>query len=165
MYQEKGMVLNIAIDSLGSTEWPMECSTDVIRFLYQLKQCMRQTTSVCYMTVLAWMYRDFFNVSHHPLIRKMEHAADAVLEIESFQGTHQPYSCVGSPRHQTPIQSDFSGFIHPLKLFRMNSLTPMTRLSSLTLKSMGFKVYRKKFMIEVFSLPPEDQSQEKSVDF
>ena len=52
-----------------------------------LKSLMRSSSAVCMITIPAYLYNDFEHVSHHPLIRKMEHVCDAVIEVESFAGT------------------------------------------------------------------------------
>lgn len=67
---------------------------------------------------------------------------------------------LGSPREMNPLYtSDYTGLVHPIRLPRWHSVTINSRISPLDLKSLGFKVQRKKFTIETFHLPPEDQAQ------
>ena len=98
-------------------------------------------------TVPAYLYHDFHDVQVHPTIRRLEHLADAVIEIESFAGSPKPVN----PQYT----SDYHGLVHPHKLFKMNSLVHSSRLNNIQLHSLGFKVRRKRFSIETFHLPPE----------
>lgn len=99
-------------------------------------------------TIPAYLYNDFHNLNTCSLIRKAEHAADAVIEVESFEGSPAPLDAKYS--------SDYHGLLHVAKLFRVESTMMATRLSNLQLHSLGFKVRRKRFLIESFTLPPED---------
>jgi elongator complex protein 4 len=78
------------------------------------------------------------------VIRICEHLSDAVIEIESFQGSPHPVN----PAYTT----DYNGLIHVNKLYRDGS----RRLGNVYLHSLGFKVRRKRFEIQTFHLPPED---------
>ena len=56
--------------------------------------------------------------------------------------------------------SDYHGLIHPLKLFPHGTVVNSTRLNSVELHSLGFKVRRKRFLVETFVLPPEDEDEQ-----
>ena len=105
-------------------------------------------------TLPAYLYNDFAHVASVPFIRRIEYVCDAVIEVESF---------AGSPTMTNPLYtSDYTGLIRVLSLFRLHSLSHMSRLSDVELSSMGFKVQRKKFTIETFHLPPEDAEKDKT---
>jgi elongator complex protein 4 len=55
--------------------------------------------------------------------------------------------------------SDYHGLVHPLSLFQVESLIQTTRMPTVKLHSLGFKVRRKRFQIETFTLPPEDEDE------
>ena len=82
------------------------------------------------------------------MIRRIEHLSDAVIEIESWAGSIKQVNAA--------YTTEYHGLIHPLKLFGTQSYTTTTRLSNIQLHSLGFKVRRKRFSVETFHLPPED---------
>ncbi len=55
--------------------------------------------------------------------------------------------------------SDYHGLIHVHSIFSNDAAKPSTRLSTVELNSLGFKVRRKRFLIEPFTLPPEEEDQ------
>jgi hypothetical protein len=52
--------------------------------------------------------------------------------------------------------------IHPLKLFPVETPIKTTKLNNVQLHSLGFKVRRKRFLVETFVLPPEEEDDDKS---
>ena len=121
----------------------------MLQFLARLPVLFRNKYVVCMITIPAYMHSVKSGVTGcNSFVRRVEHLCDAVLELESFAG-----SCL--PTEQ-PYVSDYSGLLHPNKLFCTNSNTTTTRFSQLQLHSLGFKVRRKRFSIETFHLPPED---------
>lgn len=71
---------------------------------------------------------------------------------------HLNFHVLGTPN---PVDdkfiSDYHGLIHPHKLFPIDTAVQTTRLDNVQLHSLGFKVRRKRFLIEEFTLPPEDE--------
>ncbi len=114
------------------------------------------------MTIPAYLYGDIYNYSVNPLMRLVEHASDGVLEIESFSGIADHfYIPLGSPKQvDERYTSDYHGLIHPIRLFPIHSSIQTTRLDQVQLHSLGFKVRRKRFLIETFTLPPEEEEKE-----
>ncbi|KAI8896504.1 Elongator complex protein 4 [Globomyces pollinis-pini] len=140
-------VLRIAIHSIGSPHWNSASPEDLYRFIYSLKALLRNTYAVAVITLPAYLYDDFYSGPHNPYIRRVEHASDAVLEVESFAGSPNPID--------SQYTSDYHGLIHPRHLFQVDTNIETTRLNPVQLHSLGFKVRRKRFLIETFTLPPE----------
>ncbi|KAJ3024822.1 Elongator subunit elp4, partial [Rhizophlyctis rosea] len=144
-------LLRIAVHSIASPFWgdgsSPASSHSIIKFFHRLKLLLRNTFASCVITIPAHLYGDFHNLHSVPFIRRIEHACDAVLEVESFSG---------SPKPVNPLYtSDYSGLFHPRRLPRLNTINHSSRLSDIQLGSLGFKVRRKRFSIETFHLPPE----------
>ena len=117
-----------------------------------MKKLARNKFCVITITIPAYLYQDFSSRSVHRVIRRAEHAADAVIEVESFAGSVNPID--------EKYRSDYHGLIHPVKLFYVNSLLPSCRMKKIDLHSLGFKVRRKRFSIETFTLPPEEDEEQ-----
>jgi elongator complex protein 4 len=80
-------VLRVCVNGVGSPDWNEdEKLVKLFKFLYSLKGMIRNTNGVVYVTIPAYLYNDFHGVSSNPYIRRIEHAVDGVIEIESFQG-------------------------------------------------------------------------------
>ncbi|XJO73271.1 hypothetical protein BDV3_004279 [Batrachochytrium dendrobatidis] len=154
-------LLRIAIRSFVSPEWTVSNDPESLLyikatclFLHSLKSILRNTQAVCVVTVPAYLYEDFYRIRADPLIRRLEYTADAVIEIESFAGSPKPVN----PLYAT----EYHGLIHPHRTFGLNSHKETSRLSPVELHSLAFKVRRKRFLIETFTLPPEDAQDESN---
>ncbi|KAJ3036058.1 Elongator subunit elp4 [Rhizophlyctis rosea] len=142
--------LIIAIHSIASPFWPSSSNPHAITlFLHRLKLLLRTTSASCILTLPAHLYGDFHALRSVPFIRRIEHTCDAVIEVESFAGSPSPINPL--------YTSDYSGLFHPRKLPRLATLNHSSRLTDIELKSLGFKVRRKRFSIETFHLPPEGE--------
>ncbi|TPX42201.1 hypothetical protein SeMB42_g04399 [Synchytrium endobioticum] len=143
-------VLRLIIRSLGSPMWYSVDDSYAIalyKFIISLKSLMRPLNAVCVISIPAYMYKDSIT-SPHWLIRRLEWAADAVMEIESFAGT---------TRTLPPIMtSTYHGLIHPQKRFSVYVPDPELKLSTF-----AFKCRRRKFDIQVFYLPPEEGGSDR----
>ncbi|KAJ3088060.1 Elongator subunit elp4 [Quaeritorhiza haematococci] len=132
------------------------------RFLAKLRALVRNASACCFVTVPAHLYGDHYQVRSHHIIRRLEYLADAVVEIESFAGSpRQLHPAYTNPSPGTP---PYHGLIHPIKLPSIRCLVPASyrSLSETQLRSLAFRVRRKRFAIETFHLPPEDGEDEPS---
>ncbi|KAI9208473.1 Elongator complex protein 4, partial [Polychytrium aggregatum] len=143
--------LRIGVHSIGSPMWGMEdctmTSQAMFRFFHRLRGLVRFSFSTAFVTIPAHLYNDYHGVTSNPVIRRIEHMCDAVIEIESFAGSPKTIN--------TAYTSDYHGFIHAIRLPRLNSLSHSTRFPESQVRSLAFKVRRKRFLIEPFHLPPE----------
>ncbi|ORX58073.1 PAXNEB-domain-containing protein [Hesseltinella vesiculosa] len=138
--------LRIAIHSLASPNWQTKSPHDVCKFFQALRGLLRFSFGAAVITLPAYLYEEVPNY-----VRRVEHLADAVLEIESFAGS--------SKHNDQPYTQTYHGFFHVHKLPVLNSLLPpSTKLSVLSgggANDLAFKLRRKRFAIETFHLPPE----------
>lgn len=158
VHHSQKKTLLIAIHSFCSPAWDSVSQTQIAVFLHKLRLLVRTRNAICVITIPAHLYKDFYGVHIHPYIRRIEHQCDAVIEVESFTGSARSFDPL--------ITSDYHGLIHPVKLFTINSLVESSKLSNVDLHAMGFKVRRKRFGIETFQLPPEneDSNAKQSTD-
>ncbi|KAI8099970.1 Elongator complex protein 4 [Halteromyces radiatus] len=138
--------LRIAIHSLASPSWQSKSSHDLFKFFHALRGLLRFSFGAAIVTIPAYLYEEVPNY-----ICRVEHAVDAVIEIESFAGS--------SLHNDKPYTQNYHGFFHVHKLPVLNSLLPpSTKLSVLSAggsNDLAFKLRRKRFAIETFHLPPE----------
>jgi elongator complex protein 4 len=85
-----GPPIRIAISSFASPNWTGWKETELVRFLLNLRQVVRRHSAVAVVTVPAYLYGDAPGLGVNKLVRRWEHLADAVLEVESFEGTLCP---------------------------------------------------------------------------
>ena len=111
------------------------------------------------MTIPAYLFEDFYKVRSSFEISSIERICDSVIEIESFQGTPRTL-----PDAYLSHQPPYHGLIHPIKLPALKKYIPaaLRKYSSIQLRSLAFRVRRKRFQIELFYLPPEDETAENS---
>ncbi|TPX35696.1 hypothetical protein SmJEL517_g01868 [Synchytrium microbalum] len=135
-------VLRLVIRSLASPLWysgDEDYPTVLYRFLIKLKSLLRPLHAICFISIPAHLYGDSLT-SPSSFIRRLEWAADAVLEVESF---------AGSARSLPPIiTSTYHGLVHPHKQLTYH---PDSKLSTF-----AFKCRRRKFDISIFYIPPEE---------
>ncbi|CAO3654081.1 unnamed protein product [Cunninghamella echinulata] len=138
--------LRIAIHSLASPSWQSKSLHDLYKFFHALRGLLRFSFGAAIVTIPAYLYDEVPNY-----IKKIEHAVDAVIEIESFAGSIL--------HNDKPYTQNYHGFFHVHKLPVLNSLLPpSTKLSVLSAggsNDLAFKLRRKRFTIETFHLPPE----------
>jgi elongator complex protein 4 len=145
----KKNVLRIGINAIGSPLWgdQDEKQKYLYRFLHRLRSVIRSKAVTVFITIPAYLFDDY-KITPQAGIQRIQHIVDAVVEVESFAGSPNPIN--------EKYTSDYNGLIHPIHLFQQESLTGSSRLSNLQLHSLGFKVRRKRFSIEQFTLPPDD---------
>ncbi|KAJ2792977.1 Elongator subunit elp4 [Coemansia guatemalensis] len=163
-------ILRIEIRSLGSGFWQGSDSLSILKFLHRLRGILRYSYAVCVVSFPAHLYED--GGVRMPVVRRVEHLCDAVIQLESFEGTFATPSDIVA-RQSMPAAaaaaSDYHGFLHIRKLPRLNSLTAsMGRLSLLhsgggSTNNLAFRLRRKKFSIETYHLPIEGGVTERRV--
>ncbi|KAI8805438.1 Elongator complex protein 4 [Cladochytrium replicatum] len=151
-------VLRIAIQSIGSPCWSpssiaKHCQ-EVFSFLVALQIMIRDIPAACVVTLPAYMYGDCAQLHVSPFVRRIEHAADAVIELESFAGSKKPV-------HPAYAELDYHGLVHIHKLPRLQSLRSPVGLKNggdSLRTTLAFKCRRKRFQMETIHLPPEIES-------
>ncbi|KAJ2004334.1 Elongator subunit elp4 [Coemansia thaxteri] len=162
-------ILRIEVRSLGSAFWSCSDPTAVLKFLHGLRALLRYSYAVCMVSFPAYLYEDAG--VRLPLVRRVEHLCDAVIELESFEGSHAtPSSIVARQlKAEATTNQEYHGFVHIHKLPRLNSLTASTgRLSLLhtgggSANNLAFRLRRKRFSIETYHLPIEGGVTERRV--
>jgi len=81
-----GPPMRIAVSGFASPSWTGWKETDLVRFLLKIKQFVREHSAVAVVTLPAYLYGDAPGLGVNMLVRRWEHLADAVLEVESFEG-------------------------------------------------------------------------------
>jgi elongator complex protein 4 len=149
--------VRIILPDFGSPIWKDTSGKELFCILFQLKILVNRYPACCTLQLPAYLYNDQTYVSVNPDIQRLEHLADAVLELESFSGTkrilHPAYT------QSTPSQPPYHGLLHVIKLFAIKTLLPPSRrqFSPSQLDSLAFRVRRKRLTIEPFHLPPEEE--------
>ncbi|KAJ2286079.1 Elongator subunit elp4, partial [Coemansia sp. RSA 2706] len=162
-------ILRIEIGSLGSGFWQGSDSLSILKFLHRLRGLLRYSYAVCMLSFPVHLYED--TGVRLPVVRRIEHLCDAVVELESFEGTYAKPSDIvlRQAKSGTATMQEYHGFVHIHKLPRLNSLTAsMGRLSLLhsgggSANNLAFRLRRKKFSIETYHLPIEGGVSERRV--
>ncbi|XP_034107488.1 elongator complex protein 4 [Drosophila nasuta] len=131
----------ICLTSLGSPLWYDDnFASDLLKFLTVLRACVRNCTSVCFITMPMHLIAKY-DTSLVPKIRQL---VDYAIELESF---------AGSDRETHPAFKEYSGLLHLHKMTALNTLA--VHMPETT--DLAFKLRRKKFVIEKMHLPPDLQ--------
>ncbi|KAJ2850016.1 Elongator subunit elp4 [Coemansia brasiliensis] len=161
-------ILRIELASLGSGFWSGSNSLSILKFLYRLRGMLRYSYAVCMISFPVHLYEE--SGVRLPIVRRIEHLCDAVIELESFEGTYaKPADIVARQMKGSTATQEYHGFVHIHKLPRLNSLTAsMGRLSLLhtgggSANNLAFRLRRKKFSIETYHLPIEGGVSERRV--
>ncbi|KAJ2558649.1 Elongator subunit elp4 [Coemansia sp. RSA 1933] len=165
---ERG-ILRIELCSLGSGFWRGDSSTSILQFLHSLRGILRYSYAACVVSFPAHLYEDAG--VRLPVVRRVEHLCDAVIELESFEGVYTTPSDIVArlAKMDADAQQEYHGFVRIRKLPRLNSLTAsMGRLSLLntgggSANNLAFRLRRKKFSIETYHLPIEGGVSERRV--
>ncbi|XP_046863597.1 elongator complex protein 4-like isoform X2 [Xenia sp. Carnegie-2017] len=143
-------ILRVAIPSMDADLW---CygdgdDTSLPMFLYYLRGVVRSSYSACFVTIPSHVYQDTTFAS------RIERLCDVVIKLESFSG---------SEKETNPMFKDYHGLFYIVRLSRLNSLT---RFMPETM-DFGFKLRRRKFIIEKLHLPPSinETEEDKKNDF
>ncbi|KAJ1944170.1 Elongator subunit elp4 [Kickxella alabastrina] len=162
-------ILRIELRSLGSGFWQGSKNTSILQFLHELRGLLRYSYAACVISFPVHLYEEAG--VRLPIVRRIEHLCDAVIELESFEGTYASPADIVARQTRTDAASsqDYHGFLHIHKLPRLNSLTAsMGRLSLLhtgggSANNLAFRLRRKKFSIETYHLPIEGGTVERRV--
>ncbi|KAJ1731974.1 Elongator subunit elp4 [Coemansia biformis] len=167
-------ILRIELRSLGSGFWQGSDSLSILRFLHGLRGLLRYSYATCVASFPAYLYEDAGG--RLPVVRRVEHLCDAVVELESFEGAYASPSDIVARQARAGVGAaagaaaqDYHGFVHIHKLPRLNSLTASAgRLSLLhtgggSANNLAFRLRRKKFSIETYHLPIEGGVGERRV--
>ncbi|KAI8143360.1 Elongator complex protein 4 [Fennellomyces sp. T-0311] len=148
-------VLRLGIHSLASPSWQSKSSYDLYKFFHALRGLLRFSFGAAVITIPAYLYEESPN-----FVKRVEHMADAVVEVESFAGS--------MVHNDAPYTQNYHGFFYVHKLPVLNSLLPpSTKLSVLSAggsNDLAFKLRRKRFAIETFHLPPEGGVSERRTE-
>ncbi|KAI9146322.1 Elongator complex protein 4 [Paraphysoderma sedebokerense] len=162
--------LRIGIHALASPFWQASSNHSLFKFLHRLRGLLRFSYACCTITVPTHLFSkinphnipDPTFISHpvHPpsIIPKLRHLSDFVIQLDSFSGSLSMSPALLSNSYLT---SDYHGLFYIHKLPRLNSLVSSSSKVSITgiEKNLAFKVRRKRFTIESWSLPPELDDQ------
>ncbi|ORX67481.1 PAXNEB-domain-containing protein [Linderina pennispora] len=157
-------ILRLELRSLGSAFWRGD--TSILQFLHALRGLLRYSYVACVISLPVHLYDG--DSGRLPVVRRIEHLCDAVIELESFEGAYaKPTDIVGG--RKAGAATEYHGFLHIHKLPRVNSLTAAGgRLSILhsgggSANNLAFRQRRKKFCIETYHLPIEGGVTERRV--
>ncbi|KAJ3153162.1 Elongator subunit elp4 [Geranomyces variabilis] len=137
-------VLRIAIHGLGSPTWGPATPQRLASFTHSLRAALR--TSYATAVII---------IPHStPLATAttLAHLTDAALRVDSFAGA-------ASPVHPA-YESQYHGFLDVLKIPRVGCLGARKG----DVGRLGFKVRRKRFAVELCSLPPEGEGEGRGDD-
>ncbi|KAJ1730910.1 Elongator subunit elp4 [Coemansia sp. Benny D160-2] len=162
-------ILRIELCSLGSGFWRGDSDTSILQFLHALRGLLRYSYAACVVSFPAHLYEE--SGVRLPIVRRVEHLCDAVIELESFEGAYASPAdiVVRQAKGDNNTKQEYHGFVHIRKLPRLNSLTASTgRLSLLntgggSANNLAFRLRRKKFSIETYHLPIEGGVSERRV--
>ncbi|RKP39110.1 Elongator complex protein 4 [Dimargaris cristalligena] len=153
-------ILRIGIHDLASPYWQAQSDESCARFLHALRGLLRFSFGVCMITLPAHLYQ---TESERPgAVRRWEQLCDAVVELESFNGSRNTKATAGG--------LDCNGFFYIHKQPQLNSLVPSSSKlvtvsgNQLSANNLAFKQKRHKFYIETFYLPPEGGVSERRVE-
>lgn len=149
-------VARIVINQFASLKWQPENIKPMLIFMTKLKRLVQTSSAVLFITIPAYAFDDFNYLSSHPTVRLIEHISDCVIEVESFSGS--PRELHSSYTNPPPSSPQYHGLIHLIKLPCLKSLVGAIcrTLSPGQMRSLAFRVRRKRFAIEVFHLPPDE---------
>ncbi|KAJ2787081.1 Elongator subunit elp4 [Coemansia interrupta] len=162
-------ILRIELRSLGSGFWQGSSSTSILKFLHELRGILRYSYAACVISFPVHQYTEAG--VRMPIVRRIGHLCDAVIELESFEGTYaSPADIIARQiKGGSGSSQDYHGFLHIHKLPRLNSMTESVgRLSLLhtgsgSSNNLAFRLRRKKFSIETYHLPIEGGVTERRV--
>ncbi|XP_053670089.1 elongator complex protein 4 [Anopheles nili] len=134
-------LLRICLCSIGSPVWyDSDFVEDFLRFLGILKAIVRNTLSICFITVP-------FHLLHHLediyLDKKIINLFDFSFSLEAFAGQVEDVA--------NPAFKEFHGLMNVKKITPFNGLAPFNPET----RDLAFKLKRSKFVIEKLHLPPD----------
>lgn len=154
------VVKRVLIRSFGSLSYVSDASSSVLQhlylFLYRIKAIASRSKSL--LTVFVIVPRHLYTDSEalKKQVALWESLADGVFHLQSFA------ELAATQKIQPFLLKDFHGFFHCLKLPRKYGLEPYSTLSRHDLTHLAFKLYRKRFQIDTWRLPPDVDATEDS---
>ncbi|PVZ98619.1 hypothetical protein BB558_005379 [Smittium angustum] len=145
---------------------------EILEFIHSLKGLLRYSYSACMISFPVNFFVDGLTGKRHSLVHRIENLCDAVVELESFEGSSQdPSKTLKIQKSVTNSSSnEYHGLFHTHKLLCLNSLVSSAGKLSLLASTGGgssnnlaFKLRRKKFSIETYHLPVEGGTNERRV--
>ncbi|KAI8913934.1 Elongator complex protein 4 [Powellomyces hirtus] len=130
-------VLRIAIHSISSPIWGRSSTAELARFLHSLRAILRTSYATAVLTLP--------QTSSPQTSTLLAHLSDAVLRLDSFAGSSTPV--------HPAYESQYHGFLDVIKVPRVGCLGGRKGEVGM----LGFKVRRKRFLVERCSLPPEGE--------
>ncbi|KAJ3012181.1 Elongator subunit elp4 [Thoreauomyces humboldtii] len=136
-------VLRIAIHSLASPIWGDASSSQIAQFLHSLRAVLRTSYATAIVTLPHTTPATTATIASH--------LSDAVIALDSFAGRPVPV--------HPAFESQYHGFLDVIKVPRVGCLG--ARRGEIAM--LGFKVRRKRFLVERCSLPPEGEADAEDV--
>uniref|UniRef100_A0A182Q6N1 Elongator complex protein 4 n=1 Tax=Anopheles farauti TaxID=69004 RepID=A0A182Q6N1_9DIPT len=134
-------VLRICLNSIGSPVWyDRNFVEDLLRFLAVLKAIVRNTLSVCLITMPMHLFQ---HLDDSFLCRKVTNMFDFSFGLEAFAGQLEEQA--------NPAFKEYHGLLNITKITPFNSLTSLHPIT----RDLAFKLKRTKFVIEKLHLPPD----------
>jgi elongator complex protein 4 len=144
----KNNLIRVCINSIGSPMWYNEnFSTDILKFLVQLKSITRYNNIVCFLT----MPLHLVDIVDDQLIYKIRKIIDVNVNLESFDNVDKQTNAVFKQYH---------GLLHVKKLQTLTALQSYKPEAF----DLAFKLKLHRFVIEKLHLPPELQENESSIE-
>lgn len=142
----KKNLLRVCINSIGSPLWYSESfSSDILKFLVQLKSIARYNNVVCFLT----MPLHLIDIVDDQLIYKIRKIIDVNVNLESFDNVDKQTNAVFKQYH---------GLLHVKKLQTLTALQSHKPEAF----DLAFKLKLHRFVIEKLHLPPELQESDSS---
>ncbi|XP_052860508.1 elongator complex protein 4 [Anopheles cruzii] len=134
-------VFRICLHSVGSPLWyDRSFSKELVHFLTILKSIVRNSLSVCFITVPFHLFR---HLDDNHLCTKVTNLFDYSFGLEAFTGQTEEQA--------NPLFKEYHGLLNITKITALNALAPFTPET----RDLAFKLKRSKFVIEKLHLPPD----------
>ncbi|KAJ3147247.1 Elongator subunit elp4 [Geranomyces michiganensis] len=132
-------VLRVAIHGLGSATWGPATPHRLASFMHSLRAALRTSYATAVVIIP--------HSAPSATVTTLAHLADAAIHVDSFAGST-------SPVHPA-YELQYHGFLDVLKIPRVGCLGARKG----DVGRLGFKVRRKRFAVELCSLPPEGEGE------
>ncbi|KAI8822511.1 Elongator complex protein 4 [Fimicolochytrium jonesii] len=130
-------LLRIAIHSIASPLWGSSTISQLSTFFLSLRSILRTSYATAFISLP--------NAIPPHVTTILSHLSDGVLRLDSFAGSSTPV--------HSAYESQYHGFLDIVKVPRVASLGG--RIGEMGM--LGFKVRRKRFLVERCTLPPEGE--------
>ncbi|KAI9294558.1 PAXNEB-domain-containing protein [Neoconidiobolus thromboides FSU 785] len=141
-------ILRIAIYLIGS---PLGCITkfeDIYRFIYMVKGLLRYSFSVMMLSFPPYLFEE-----------------DQILAIQSICDTALEFKSFADRENKKASNEEYQGLFFIHKFPRLNSFTSLgLKFQQKSENNLGFKLKRKKLLIETYHLPIEGGVSERRVE-